>query len=54
VVLALSDEEARHLPDPGPAPAVMEVDPDDTAERSPAQEVGQVVRRAWDRISGNY
>ncbi len=54
VVLALSDEEARHLPEPGPAPAVMEVDPDDTAERSPAQEVGQVVRRAWDRISGNY
>lgn len=54
VVLALSDEEAAHLPEPGPAPAVMEVDPDDTAERSPAQEVGLLVRRAWDRISGNY
>ncbi|MGI8597486.1 MAG: hypothetical protein ACR2LY_09430 [Thermoleophilaceae bacterium] len=54
VILALSDEEAAHLPEPTPAPAQMDVHPDDTAERSPAQEVGLLVRRAWDRISGNY
>jgi hypothetical protein len=54
VELGLTDEEAAHLPEPTPAPAAMDVDPDDTAARSPAQEVGRTIRRAWDRISGNY
>lgn len=54
VVLSLSSGEAAHLPEPTPAPAEMEVDPADTAKRSPAEEVGRTVRRVWDRISGNY
>jgi hypothetical protein len=54
VELSLSDEEAAHLPEPTAGPAAMAADPDDTAVRSPAEEVGRAVRRVWDRISGNY
>ncbi len=54
VVLTLTDEEAEQLPEPRPGPATMEVDPEDTASRSPAEEVGRTIRRAWDRISGKY
>ena len=54
VSLALSDEEARHLPEPTAGPAVMSVDPDDTVDRSPAEQVGDAIRRAWDRVSGKY
>ena len=45
MVLPLTVEEARGLPEPPENPAVVSVDPEDTVQRSP-------VRRAWDRLSG--
>jgi hypothetical protein len=54
VVLSLSDEEARHLPEPEPAPAVVEVEPEDTVKRTAAERLGQEIREAWNRISGRY
>jgi hypothetical protein len=50
VVLTISADEAEQLPEPGPAPAVMEADPAD-AEEGPLE---RKLRRAWDLISGNY
>lgn len=52
--LTLSAEEASHLPDPSANPAVMGVDPDDTVERSAGEQLGDAIRKAWDRVSGNY
>jgi hypothetical protein len=54
VLLDLSAEEAAHLPEPTASPAVMHVDPDDTAQPSAARRTGDALRRAWDRISGKY
>lgn len=55
VVLDLRGEDAHHLPEPSGSPAAMEVTADDTAERGGAgHELGQALRKAWDRISGNY
>jgi sporulation protein YlmC with PRC-barrel domain len=54
VVLALSDEEARHLPEAKPGPPVLELDPEDTVKRSPAEQLGREIRRAWDVISGRW
>jgi hypothetical protein len=51
VVLDLTTEQSRHLHDPSPNPAAMEVDPDDVTEQS---ELRDTLRKAWDRISGNY
>ena len=50
VVLTIASDEAGQLPEPGPAPAVMEADPAD-AEEGPLE---RKLRRAWDLISGNY
>jgi uncharacterized protein YrrD len=50
IVLSLSAEQARDLPEPSENPAVMGVDPDDTAE----SELTRKLRSAWDRISGRY
>jgi uncharacterized protein YrrD len=50
VVLDLDAAEAERLPEPTANPAVMEATPDD-AEGS---ELERKLRRAWDRISGNY
>lgn len=50
VHLEMTAEQVRRLPEPGANPAVMEADPDDSAD-------SELVRRAravWDRISGNY
>lgn len=50
-VLAIRGEDARHLPEPTAGPAAMSVTPDDAAG---GHELGDALRRAWDRISGNY
>jgi hypothetical protein len=54
VVLSVSDEEARHLPEPEPAPAVVEVEPEDTVKRTAAEQIGREIREVWNRISGRY
>jgi hypothetical protein len=54
VVLALSDEEARHLPDPDPSPAQLRVSPDDVVPETPAEKVGDAIRKAWLMLSGKY
>jgi hypothetical protein len=54
VVLDLGAADARHLPEPSPAPAVMEATPDDVSENTPGYELKRTLRAAWDRISGNY
>jgi hypothetical protein len=53
-VLDLAAGDAHHLPEPTAAPAAMEVTPDDAAGRGAGGELGAALRRAWDRISGNY
>jgi hypothetical protein len=54
VVLSIASEHAHHLPDPTANPAALAVQPDDTVHHSAGQELGDLLRRAWDRISGNY
>jgi len=54
VVLALSSDDARHMPEPTPSPAVMEPTPDDVAGETSGDTVAHRLRQAWDRISGNY
>jgi hypothetical protein len=54
VVLDISADQLHHLPDPSPSPAALEVTPDDTVKHSFGEELGDTLRRAWDRISGNY
>jgi hypothetical protein len=50
VVLTIDSEAAAGLPEPSANPAEMSADPADTA---PA-DLHDKLRRAWDRISGNY
>ena len=50
VVLKIDAAAAKDLPEPSANPGVLEADGDD-APPSPLQ---QKLRRAWDRISGNY
>ena len=50
VVLGLDDAAAERLPEPSENPATLEADPDDTVE----SDLQQKLRRAWDRVSGNY
>jgi hypothetical protein len=53
VVLTLDSEAAKRLPEPSENPASMSADPDDVpADQS--EELAAKLRRAWDRISGNY
>jgi hypothetical protein len=54
VVLSLSNEEAAHLPELAPRPPVVEVDPEDTVKRTPAEIIGRQIRQVWERISGRY
>ncbi len=54
VVLRLSADDARHMPEPTPSPAYMEPTPDDIAGDTPGDSVAHRLRQAWDRISGNY
>jgi hypothetical protein len=54
VVLTIGPDQARSLPEHEAAPAVVEVEPDDVAGDTGGDKARSVVRRAWDRISGNY
>jgi hypothetical protein len=54
VVLDVGSDELHHLPSPTPNPAALEVQPDDVVKHSFGEELGEKLRRAWDRISGNY
>jgi hypothetical protein len=48
-VIKLDAEAAKSLPEPSANPSVLEVGPDDLV-----QERHEKLRRAWDKISGNY
>ena len=50
VVLAMTAEAAKRLPEPSENPATLEADPDDTAP----DDLKDKLRRAWDYLSGNY
>jgi hypothetical protein len=50
VTLSVSGAEAQSLPRPSHNPAVMEVDPADTASSG----FGAGMRRLWDRLTGKY
>jgi uncharacterized protein YrrD len=50
VLLKLDHGAAEKLPQPGENPAALEATPDDAVE----SELQRKLRRAWDRISGNY
>jgi hypothetical protein len=54
VVLTLTADQLHHLPDPTANPATMGVTPDDTVKHGLGEELGETLRKAWDRISGNY
>jgi hypothetical protein len=54
VTLKLDAERCHSLPQPSDNPAVMEVGPDDMAKEDLGDEAKDKLRRAWDRISGNY
>ena len=54
VVLGLSADDAQHMPEPTPSPAVMEPTADDIAGDTAGDTVRERLRQAWDRISGNY
>jgi sporulation protein YlmC with PRC-barrel domain len=54
VVLSLTAGEAKQLPKPEPAPAALEVSPDDLVKRSPLEELGHQLRHAWWRIANKY
>jgi len=49
VVLGIDAAAAESLPEPSANPGVLEAGPDDTVKGS-----HEKLRRAWDRISGNY
>ena len=50
VLLSIDDAACRSLPDPSANPAEMEIDPGETPQSPTARKL----RRAWDRLSGNY
>ena len=54
VVLELSAADAQHMPEPTPSPAVMEPTADDIAGDTTEDTIAFRLRRAWERISGNY
>jgi hypothetical protein len=54
VDLKLDSAGVASLPEPEPAPATMEVVPDDISQSNRAYKSQNWFRRAWDRISGKY
>jgi uncharacterized protein YrrD len=53
VVLRIDASAAERLPEPSANPAALRATPDDVPADE-AEELGDKLRRAWDRISGNY
>jgi uncharacterized protein YrrD len=49
-VLTLTAAQSEALPEPSDNPAVLDADPDDVAP----DDLGDKLKRAWNRISGNY
>jgi hypothetical protein len=54
VTLKLDAEACRSLPKPSANPAALEAGPDDTVKEGAGEQMHDKLRRAWDRISGNY
>ena len=54
VTLKLDPEACRSLPEPSANPAEMELGPGDMGKEGMGEEMHDKLRRAWDRISGNY
>ena len=54
VTLKLDGAASKSLPQPSENPAAMEVGPDDMGKEGLGEEMRDKLRRAWDRISGNY
>jgi hypothetical protein len=54
VVLAITAEQARALPEHSAGPAVVDVSADDVAGDTGGDKVRDAAKRAWDRLSGNY
>jgi hypothetical protein len=54
VVLTITAEQARGLPEPSAGPAVLDVSADDVAGETPGDRVKDAAKRTWDRLSGNY
>ena len=54
VTLKLDAEACRSLPKPSANPAALEAGPDDTVKEGVGEQMHDKLRRAWDRISGNY
>jgi uncharacterized protein YrrD len=50
VVLSIDANAAGQLPEPSANPATMAADPADVAP----DDLGDKLRRAWNRVSGNY
>jgi hypothetical protein len=54
VVLGLTADEARDMPEPTPNPATMEPTPDDIAGDTAGDTLAFRLKEAWARISGKY
>ena len=54
VTLKLDAGACRSLPQPSANPAAIEATPDDAAKEGVGEQLQDKLRRAWDRISGNY
>jgi Uncharacterized protein conserved in bacteria (DUF2171) len=54
VTLKLDRAGCESLPEPSANPAAMETGPDDTVAEGGGEQLRDKLRRAWDRISGNY
>ncbi len=54
VVLEMTADDAKRLPEPTPSPAAVDLDADSIAGDTPGDKVRDAAKRAWDRISGNY
>jgi hypothetical protein len=54
VTLGLNRDEARGLAEPTENPAVLAATPDDTVPDTAGDRAQSLLRRAWNRLSGNY
>ena len=54
VILEMSADDAKRLPEPTPSPAAVDLDADSIAGDGPGDKVRDAARKVWDRISGNY